>query len=178
MNTQKNQQQQRRRQQCFFFSFLHCGWLQACRAWPLRLCRFGLLFCHRGFSLAFGSTALAFPLWLRGFGFQASASRLQHCGFILSIWLSSARISHRSFDFIAWALLLGLRLRLCDATFGFTASGSLFLSLWFLFRDFDFRASALQLWLHKLGLARFRTCCFVYHCCCRCWRRLCWCSAS
>ena len=52
---------------------------------------------------AFGFTALAFPLRLRGFGFEASASRLQHCGFILSIWLSSARISHRSFDFIASA---------------------------------------------------------------------------
>ena len=71
-----------------------------------------MLFCHCGFGLAFGSTALASRLWLFRFSFVVSVSKLRLRGFsiaVSTIRLSSARLWHRSFDFIASALLLGLR---------------------------------------------------------------------
>ena len=157
----------------------------AYRAWPLRLCRFGLLFCHCGFGLAFGSTALASRLWLFRFGFVVSVSKLRLRGFsvaVSTIRLSSARLWHRSFDFIASPLLLRPRcFRFAThATFGFTASGSLItLSLWFLLRDFAFQASALQrgFGFSNSAWRAFGDAGSFCHCCCRCWRELCWCSA-
>ena len=71
-----------------------------------------MLFCHCGFGIAFGSTALASRLWLFRFSFVVSVSKLRLRGFsiaVSTIRLSSARLWHRSFDFIASALLLGLR---------------------------------------------------------------------
>ena len=149
--------------------------------------QFGFVGSACFFAIVNLASLLGRRLWLHGFGFSASASwfRFRSFGFAASAWRFHSKDSAfvctdqpSQLQLIASALLLGLRLRLCNATFGFTASGSLFSSLWFFLRDFDFRASALQLWLHELGSASFRRRWFVCHCCCRCWRRLCWSSAS